>query len=329
MRSEIAQNSPAEKPSGVDPLRRLIVGALAGAATLAGSADVRAEIAKKKGAQEEELFNAYNRTKQFTNSELDGTPWKAGQLGNFDVNDPIENRLARLKMTNNLIGKRTYIPMLTRLVIGRDQLPGGVVLGAAGMFTWQLQEPDAAEFGELPEGTAVMRSMFTATYLNPETMEPVKTLKNPVNGKMMALEDYAFVENFLTFPKGGSRFVEERQFSDDDPDKPKMSLIKPWGDELVLYAGGTYSKPGDHQPRFTENMWRCKKADVMDPNKTLIEMSYTFMGANKAFEKPWMGYDTNDNDMLFSLAIGQKVHRPEDIPDFHKRVLVENHPDRI
>lgn len=320
---------PAETQTpGVDPLRRMIVGAFAGAAALAGCSEIKsAQADDDKTGEGEEVFNAYNRVKSFTKGEMDAAPWVAKKTGNFDLDDPIDNRLARLKMTNSLIGRRTYIPMITRLVVGRDQLPGGVVLGAAGMFTWQLQEPDPEEFGDMPDGTAVMRSMFTTVY--PDTMEPVDSLKNPVNGKTMKLEDYIFVENFLTFPKGGSRFVEERQFSDDDPDKPKMSLIKEWGDELVLFAGGTYSKPGKHQPRFTENMWRCDKKAVQDPDQTLIETAYSFIGANKAFEKPWMGYSMDDNDMLFSLAIGKKVHSPEDIPDFHKRVLVESHPDRV
>ena len=33
--------------------------------------------------------------------------------------------------------------------------------------------------------------------------------------------------------------------------------------------------------------------------------------------------------MLVDSAIGKKFHRVEDIPDFHKRVLVEKYPDRV
>ena len=29
------------------------------------------------------------------------------------------------------------------------------------------------------------------------------------------------------------------------------------------------------------------------------------------------------------LATGKKVHRAEDLPDYHKRVLVARHPDRL
>lgn len=312
-----------------DPQRRLLLSALGGAVgALALAGDSRLASAEEK-EKKEKVFNAYERTKRFTNGEMDGKPWIAKKTGNFDLDDPYDNRLAKLKISNNLAGERTYIPMLTRQLIAREDLPGGLLLGAASMFTWQMQEPDPEVFGELPEGTALIRSMFTSVYLDPNTMEPVSSMENPFNGATIELEDYIFVENFLSFPRGGSRFVEERQFSDDDPDQPKPALIKRWGDDLILFNGGIYSKPGKHQPRFTENTWRSDAKAVMDPDVSLVETNYNFLGINKAFEKPWAGYTMDDTDSLVSLASGKKVHRPEDLPDFHKRVLVEKHPDRI
>lgn len=314
-----------------DPLRRMMLGALAGAAgLLAGSihSGARAQ-GRETDENGEEIFNSYNRSRVFNKNEMDGTPWKVNKTGNFDLEDPIDNRLATMKMTNNLVGERTYISMLVRMMLGREQEPGGRLLGGASMFTWQLQVPDPQEFPGLPKGTALMRSMYTSRYLDPETMEPVKHLKNPYNGKMMELEDYNFVENFLSFPKGGSRFVEELQFADDDPDKPDPNLIKKWGDELVLFSGGTYSKPGKHQPRFTENMWRSPMKDVMDPDVSLVDTNYNYMSSKKAYERPWAGYSTADEDLLVSLAAGKKVHSPEDLPDFHKRLLAEKYPERL
>jgi len=323
----VANGEPIE--AGYDPMRRMVLGALAGTVGLIAAAQTgRAQDDAETGG-EEPIFNAYERKRTFDRDEMDGAPWVAAQTGEFDLADPAQNRLARLKMTNNLVGRRTYIPMLVRMVIGREPNPGGPLLGAASMFTWQLQVPNPEEFPDAPDGTALMRSMFTARYLDPETMEPVERLLNPFSGEMMEVEDYIFVENFLTFPNGGSRFVEERQFADDDPSKPKLSLFKKWGDELVLFAGGVYSKPGPHQPRFTENMWGSAHADVMNPDVELIETRYSFMGVNKAYEKPWAGYRVGDADILCSLAHGKKVHSAEDLPDFHKRVLAEKYPDRL
>ncbi|MCU0760327.1 MAG: hypothetical protein MUF07_14160 [Steroidobacteraceae bacterium] len=323
-------------------MRRQLVGALGSAASvlaLSAGAPARAQSrpATTQGATQrasdgtagEKVFNAYDRTRQFQKGEMSGTPWIPGQKGNFDLADPVQSSLARLKMTQNLVGQRTYIPMLVRLLLGRETNPGGMLLGAAGLFTWQLQVPDPRQFPGLPPGTALMRSMYTARYLDPATMEPTNELLNPYNGKMMELEDSLFVENFLSFPKGGSRSLEEAQFANDDPNVAKPRLIKRWGDELVMFQGGTYGEPGKHQPRFTENMWAASHRGVMDPDTPFVDTRYSFTGVNKAYEKPWAGYTVGDKDILCSLAYGRKVHRPEDIPDFHKRVLIERYPDRL
>jgi hypothetical protein len=332
----------ASETEAHDLLRRKLLGALgsaAGVLAMMSSAPARAQAqpAASKGAAKpageaaggEKVFNAYDRIRKFQKNEMSGTPFVAKQKGNFDLDDPVQSALARLKMTNNLVGKRTYIPMFVRMLLGREDNPGGMLIGGAGMFTWQLQVPDPQQFPGVPAGTVLMRSMYTARYLDPVTMEPAKTLLNPYNGKMMELEDSLFVENFLSFPKGGSRDLEELQFANDDPEAVKPRLIKKWGDELVLFQGGTYAEPGKHQPRFTENMWSSPYKDVMDPDMPLVDTRYSFTGVNKAFEKPWAGYSVKDKDILCTLAYGRKVHRPEDIPEFHKRVLVEKYPDRL
>lgn len=314
-----------------DLSRRMLMSAMAGGLSLLGLASAGCANAREASSQDAEppIFNAYERKKSFVNGEMDGTPWVATQTGNFDLEDPLQNRLALLKMSNNLVGARTYIPMLTRIMLAREDQSGGRLLGSAGMFTWQLQVPDPKDFPNVPEGTALMRSMFTAVYLDPETMEPVKELRNPYNGKMMELEDYLFTENFLNFPKGGSLFIEEPQFANDSPDKEDPKLFRKWGDELVLFNGGVYKEPGAHQPRFTENIWASAYDKVMDPDADRIDMRYSFMGVNKAFEKPWAGYSTADEDLFMSLAYGRKVHRPEDLPDLHKRVMADRYPDRL
>ena len=317
-----------------DPVRRSMLAALGGTlGILAGSSlsplAAQGEDKESEGVYRDGVFSSYYRPKRFENNEMDGRPWIAPETGNFDTNDPWHNRLARMKMSNNLSGKRTYVPMLIRKVLARDNTPGGVLLGSAAMFTWQLQVPDPAEFPDAPEGSMVMRTVYTALYLDPKTMEPVEHLVNPFNGVAMELEDYLSIETFLLYPTGGSRLVQEPEFMDDDPDAARLTLIKQWGDDAILFMGGTYSEPGLHQPRFTELQWRCSYADLMDPEKDLIESAYSFTGISKAYEKPWTGYSHEDGEMLVDSAIGRKYHSVEDIPDYHKRVLVEKYPDRV
>ena len=315
-------------------MRRMVLASLGGAVVLAGCAgrlsatEQGVKSAAKTGG--EKVYNAYDRMREFTKGEFDsGEPWVAKQTGNFDLKDARQARLARLKMTNNLVGSRTYIPMFVRLSVAREHLPGGPLLGAAAMFTWQLQVPNPEEFPDLPEGTAILRSNYTARYLDPATMEPVEYLKNPYNGKTMKLEDLKFAENFLNFPLGGSRFVEELQFANDPIDKPKINLFQDFGNEIIMFDGGVYSEPGEHQPRFTENTWTANRDDVMRPDRSLITTRYGFSGVNKAFEKPWAGYSMDDKDLLMDLAYGRKVHSIDDIPALHKRLIVDRYPNRI
>ena len=316
-----------------NPMRRFVLGALGGGVALAGCSGgsvAQSLPATAAAAGQDEPFNAANRMQVFPNGQLDsGEPWVAEQRGNFDLTDPRQANLAKLKMTNNLIGVRTYIPMFIRLMIARENEPGGVLLGAAGMFTWQLQVPDPAEFPDLPEGTIQMRSHYNSVYLDPKTMAPVETLWNPFKNVEMKLQDLLFAENFLSYPLGGSLFVEEPQFANDPPQVPKMPQFQDFGDELILFQGGTYMEPGKHQPRFTENMWASSKAEVMDPAKSLIDLRYTFTGANKAWEKAWAGYDKNDEDLLIDLAMGKKVHSLDNLPRVHREFIADKYPERM
>ncbi|MEM7702393.1 MAG: hypothetical protein AAF251_10690 [Pseudomonadota bacterium] len=313
-----------------NPMRRIVLGALGSGVVLAGCSGRGLAQEPPPPSAAKEVFNAADRMQSFTNGELDsGEPWVADQRGNFDLTDPLQARLAKLKMTNNLVGERTYIPMFVRLMIARENEPGGVLLGAAGMFTWQLQVPDPAEYPNVPPGTALLRSHFNSTYLDPNTMEPVETLWNPFKKVEMKLQDLLFAENFLNYPLGGSLFVEEPQFANDSPDKPMIPQFQDFGDDLILFQGGTYSEPGPHQPRFTENMWVSNKADVMDPAKSLIDLRYSFTGANKAWEKTWAGYNMNDQDLLIDLAVGKKVHSLDDLPRVHREFIAGKYPERM
>jgi hypothetical protein len=212
---------------------------------------------------------------------------------------------------------------------GRSEQPGGVMYGGYALFTWQLQVPDPKEFPWVPEGTALQRAQYSCVYVNPETMKPVKETLNPITGKMMPLNDYIFVENFLWFPNGGVGFVEEPEMANDDPNKVKMPHVRVLGDDVLLTGDGVYKNPGKHQPRFTMAMWRAAKDYIMDPDRALDNSFYSHQGLTKAYEKPWTGHTIDEDVIIGSLANGKKVHSVDDIPDTHKRLILEKYPDRI
>lgn len=315
--------------------RRMVLAATAGTAglaaiTAAGCSEAKEGADTQTKDEEEKVFNSWERTKSFKNNEMDsGTPWVAAKQGNFDLEDPYEANLARLKIINNLVGERTYVPMVLRAMAGRSEQPGGVMYGGYALFTWQLQVPDPKEFPWVPEGTALQRAQYSCVYVNPETMEPVKETLNPITGKMMPLNDYIFVENFLWFPNGGVGFVEEPEMANDDPNKVKMPHVRALGDDVILTGDGVYKNPGKHQPRFTMAMWRASKDYIMDPDRPLDNSYYSHQGLTKAYEKPWTGHTIDEDVIIGSLASGKKVHSVDEIPDTHKRLILEKYPDRV
>jgi len=337
--------SDIDQNEGLDPLvaehnklsRRMLLAATAGTAglaavTAAGCSEAKEEQAPAAKAQmeEEDTFNSWERTKNFTNNEMDsGTPWVPPKQGNFDLTNAYDANLARLKIVNNLVGARTYVPMVLRAISGRSEQPGGVMYGGYALFTWQLQVADPKEFPGVPEGTAIQRAQYSCVYVDPQSMEPVKQTLNPITGKMMPLNDYIFVENFLWFPNGGVGFVEEPEMANDDPNAVKMPHVRALGDDIMLTGDGVYKNPGKHHPRFTMALWRASLEHIMNPDSGLQTAYYSHQGVSKAYEKPWTGHTVDEDVIIGTLASGKKVHTVDDIPDTHKRLILEKYPDRV
>ncbi|MEM9879461.1 MAG: hypothetical protein AAF862_09320 [Pseudomonadota bacterium] len=325
---------------GLDPLvsehnalsRRMLLAATAGTAGAAAIAAAGCSEAAQSNVEKpaEQAFNSWERTKNFTNGEMDsGTPWVAPKQGNFDLRNAFDANLARLKIINNLVGERTYVPMVLRAISGRSEQPGGVMYGGYALFTWQLQVADPKEFPGVPEGTALQRAQYSCVYVDPQSMQPVKETRNPITGKMMQLNDYIFVENFLWFPNGGVGFVEEPEMANDDPNAVKMPHVRELGDDIMLTGDGIYSNPGKHHPRFTMALWRASLEQIMDSNRPLESAYYSHQGVSKAYEKPWTGHTVDEDVIIGTLASGKKVHSVDDIPDTHKRLILEKYPDRV
>ena len=204
-------------------------------------------------AAQQEASGLANRS--FSQKELQGKPWIPSKLGNFNLRDPWENRLAAMKATNNLIGAKTYVPMISRALLGPPGTAGAPLYGHVGLWTWQLQEPDPAEFPDAPAGSFVQRAMFTGAILSPYTYERVDSVYNHVLDKDVEAEDSLFAESYVFYPKGGATSVDRPEFMDDDPELLKS--LRPFvrfGDEVTMFVDGIFHNEGPHQPGYYNAM---------------------------------------------------------------------------
>lgn len=277
---------------------------------------------------QQEASGLSNRS--FSQKELQGVPWVAPKFGNFNLRDPFENRLAAMKATNNLIGEKTYVPMISRALLGPQGSGGAPLYGHVGLWTWQLQQCNPSEFPDAPEGSFVQRAMFTGAILDPYTYKRVDTVYNHVLDKEVEVEDSLFAESYVFYPKGGATSVDRPEFMDDDPELLKS--LRPFirfGDDVTMFVDGIFHNEGQHQPRMDTSAWTLPWADFDDPDTHLSTTDYNFAGLMRAWERPWIGFEKGDDTQILWNVKGRKVHSVNDIPDIVMENLVAKYPDRV
>jgi len=306
--------------------RRTVLTALGG---VIGAVAAGQGLGLTKQAQAQQLESGL-ANRSFSQEKLKGEPWVADKTGDFDLADPVENRYATFKVTNNLIGRKTYVPMFSRGLLGPEKIGGAPLYGHAGLWTWQMQIPDPNEFPDAPAGSIVQRAMFTGVVLDPVNYEPTETIYNSYLDKSVEVADSLFAESYLFYPLGGGTSVDRPQFMDDDPARKKsLRPMVRWGDEIALFLDGIFRNEGPHQPRMDSSIWTTSYAGLMDPNRHLLTTDYNFTGLMRAWERPWIGVGKDDPAQLLWNVKGTKLHDVEAFPDLIKRTILAKYPDRV
>lgn len=268
--------------------------------------------------------------RDFSQEELQGEPWVAEKHGNFDLTDPTENRLATFKVSNNLIGKKTYIAMFSRALLGPQGVGGAPLYGHIGLWTWQMQKPTKEQYPDAPEGTVVQRAMFTGMILDPFTYEPVESVYNAYLDKNVDVEDSLFAESYLFYPLGGGTSVDRPEFMNEDPDvQANLRPFVRWGDDIAMMLDGIFTNDGAHQPRMDTSIWTTPFKQLNDPKVKLVNTDYNFAGIMRAWERPWIGVGKDDDAQLLWNVKGTKYHDVDDFPDLVKNNIVAKYPDRV
>jgi len=270
--------------------------------------------------------------RDLTDRELKGTPaiFEPGQRGNFDLDDNVGNRLATLKATNNLVGKKTYVAMFSRVYLGPQGRGGAAIHGHLGLWTWMLQWPDPQEYPNTPKGTVVQRAMFTGIILDPWTYKPAKSIYNPYLKKQVEATDSLFAESYLLYPTGGGRSLDRPAFMDSPEQRTaQKNPYMVWGDKLAIFLAGLFQNEGPNQPRMDGSIWTSDYRQIMDPKQDLVTTDYNFAGLMRAWERPWIGVGKDDQAQLLWNVKGTKLHSVDDFPDVMKTHMVRKYPDRV
>jgi len=264
--------------------------------------------------------------------DMNGNPavFDAAERGNFDLEDPKGNRLATLKVTNNLVGKKTYVAMMGRVFLGPQGKAGAAIHGFLGLWTWQLFWPDPKEHPNAPPGTVQQKAMYTGVMTDPTTFKPAAKVYNHYLKKEVETKDSAFAESYLLFPKGGGTSIDRPEFMDSDSvRKSQLNPYVRWGNDLSIYLTGIFQNEGPNQPRMDGSCWTSDYKRVMDPKDELVTTDYNFAGLMRAWERPWIGIGKDDNAQILFNTKGTKVHSVDDFPDIVKEYLVKKYPDRV
>ncbi|MEM8917391.1 MAG: hypothetical protein AAGE37_00920 [Pseudomonadota bacterium] len=331
-----SEDRPAAQPESLDLMsnlgRRSVLlgmGALAGSVAVPVQAKDRDDQKNKKEANLPDRPDSPRKTK-LTEAQWNGKPWIAEKQGNFDLNDRRDNQLATFKITNNLIGKKSYIVMFSRALLGPQGTGGSALYGHMGFWTWQLQVPTKEEFPDAPDGTIVQRAMYTGMILDPITYEPADTIYNQYLDKNVKPVDSLFAESYLFYPEGGTNSVDRANFIQDDPElKKKLRPTLRWGDDIATFLDGIFQSEGPHQPRMDNSIWTSNYADVMNPEVGLVKTDYNFAGIMRAWARPWIGIGKDDDAQVLWNVKGTKMHSADDFPDLVRDNLVAKYPDRV
>lgn len=238
--------------------------------------------------------------------------------GRFDLSDPVDLRLARLKTLASLSGSKTYFSTLSRHILcppGKTPYPLVTEVELTTIFLERAEEHSPEQ--------AVIRAVFTRVPLDPITFEPITALDIPYTGKRVRLRDTLFA--------GGNHLIDvnPRDKSARDimlqPDQPHYRF----GDDMGFIMFDPREGTGEWQPRVDTVVWRVNYEKLMDPAVDPVEADYTFSALMRASVFGWTGIDEDDRAQMFSMKVGKKFTSLEQLPSLTKKRIVDQYPDRV
>lgn len=244
-------------------------------------------------------------------------PATFAKTGNFDLSDPYDLNLARLKTIGSLDGSKTYFYTISRHTLcppGKSPYP---IFAEMELNTIKFVREVGA-----PESSAIARSLFTRTALDPVTFKPIEKYYNPYLDKTIYPEDTLF---------GGSGFkldlaADAPPNPITQPDEPHYRLGE---DEIAFILFDPRKGEGDWQPRVDTVVWRTSHRDLMNPKLAAIEADHTYTAFLRASAYRWSGIAEDDKAQALTMKTGAKVTQLKDLPKEAHEYLVSKYPERM
>jgi hypothetical protein len=228
----------------------------------------------------------------------------------FDLDDPRQRSLARLKVLANLVGERSYLSVMSRHFLCPPGEPPKPWANELELFTMFLER--------LPSGD-VQRSIFTRIFLDPQTLRPIDAIRNPFDGSAIKVGDRLFA---LTLPV---KLETETQVRNVNESQLPLFRQGEWIDfpSLAVREG-----QGFHQPSFDTSTWRVRYADLQNRRRPLIEAHYSFSSLLRGSFLSWSRMAKDDATQVLTTKTGHKVNESKALPELVRELIVERYPKR-
>jgi len=246
-------------------------------------------------------------------------PMLANQVP-FNLDDPVSYQLAKYKVQINLVGKTSYLSVMTRHYLCREGVPPMPFANELELFTMYIEQPD-------PKALPVQRSLFTRCFLDPMTLQPMPSLIHPVSGQPFRLRNTLFA---LSLPlKLTPEHVMKEPSTVAGTVRETDQRYMRHGKYIDFVPLAIRQGDGPHQPSLDTSTWRVMYDRLMDPNSPLLDAHYSFAAFARASLYAWTGFTKDNPTQMFTTKSGLKVNNVNELPALTKELLAEKYPDRV
>lgn len=239
------------------------------------------------------------------------------KTGNFDLSNPNDLNLARMKVLGSINGDKAYLYTISRHILCPEGKPPYPLFAEMELTTVWLERDDSISKDE-----AFVCAYFTRAAVDPTSFKPIDQYNNPYLGRTIEVKDTLFGGSGSKIDMGPNAPPNPITQNDD----PHFRL---GGDEISFILFDPRSGEGAFQPRIDTVVWSTSYRDLMDPETRNVRSSHSYSAVLKASAYPWSGITKSDPAQMLTMKTGTKVNSLADLPKEFQDRLVSRYPERM